>query len=448
MALAKRIAPTSRGEPLGMTNVTGTQVGADVPAQPALSLGSQVVLGRIACGFFFLLPVCAVTVPRAVVILLVGTAVLASIAAGREAWSAVWLSRRTSLDRGLAWALAGLILWCAAASLWSFDPPRALLLVLRVSSLFAAALVLHLILRAAGAETHRRLGRCLVAGIGLALGIATLEILFGFPIGHLKTGNPDYTSADTLWLNRGATALSILVWPAAGYLWRRGAKGAALVLPAVTLTVLAFLSSLAAIVGLLLAALTVLATLLRPRFGRPLLIAATLAVTIGSPIAAHQLYAWDWQRAEWLPFSAQHRVEIWRETIDYAGQKPLIGHGFDTSRDLGRLVKKMEPSGRVTLSTHPHNAPLQILVELGLVGILITLGVAWALIRGIDRLPAQDRPFARGAYVASLVVACTAFGLWQNQWIALLACTAIAIGALGGARSDLSENRDQADGRL
>lgn len=429
-----------------MTNATGTRVGPEVPGQSALSRVTQGGLGRIACGFFFLLPVCAVALPRAVVILLVGTAVLASIAAGPKAWGAIRRGFLTRLDRRLVLGLAGLILWCTAASFWSFDPPRALLLVLRVLSLFAAALVLHLVLQAADTKTHRRLGQCLVAGLGLALGIATLEILLGFPIGHLKTGNPDYTSADTLWLNRGATALSILVWPAAGYLWRRGAKGAALVLPAVTLAVLAFLSSLAAIIGLVLAALAVSTTLLWPRLGRPLLIAATLAATIGSPIAAHQLYAWEWQQAEWLPFSAQHRVEIWRETIDYAARRPFFGYGFDTSRDLGRLVEKTEPSGRVTISSHPHNAPLQILVELGLVGILIVLGLAWALIRGIDRLPAQDRPFARGAYAASLFVACTAFGLWQNQWIALLACTAIVISALNSSWSSLSENRDQVDG--
>ena len=419
-----------------MTIVTESKARMGQTAKPARAGGVQGSLGRVACGFFFVLPICAVAAPRAVVVLLVGAAVLAALVAGPKVWRTARPGLWTYLDPRLALALSALILWCAAATLWGFDPPRALLLVLRLSCLFAAALALHLVLQAAGPGPHRRLGHWLVAGFGLALGIAAIEIMLDFPIGHLKTGNLDYTPADAIWLNRGATALAILVWPAAGYLWRCGARAAALILPAVTLAVLAFLSSLAAIVGLVLAALVVSASLLWLKSGRPLLIAATLAATIGSPIAAHQLYAWNWQQAEWLPFSAQHRVEIWHATANSAAEKPLVGWGFDTSRDLGRIAKTPEPSGRMPGALHPHNAPLQILVELGLVGVLIALGLAWALIRGIDRLPVQDRPFASGAYAASLIVACTAFGIWQNQWIALMACAAIAAAIIRPSQSE------------
>lgn len=430
-----------------MTVVTESKARMGQTAKPARAGGVQGSLGRVACGFFFLLPICAVAVPRAVVVLLVGAAVLAALVAGPKVWSTARQGLWTYLDPRLVLALSALILWCAAASLWGFDPPRALLLVLRLSCLFAAALAIHVLLTAADAATRRRLGQFLTAGICVALALAAFEILFGFPIGHFKNSTQDYAPADSLWLNRGATALSILVWPAAGHLWRRGAKGAALALPTVALGALAFLDSLAAILALLFAGLIVSAVLLWPRSGRSLLIAATLAATIGSPIAAHQLYAWDWQDSEWLPFSAQHRVEIWHATANSAVEKPLVGWGFDTSRDLARIAKTPDPSGRMPGALHPHNAPLQILVELGLVGMLIALGLVWTLIQGIERLPDRDRPFAGGAYAASLVVACTAFGLWQNQWIALLACTAVVVAALARARSDLPEDRDQVGDR-
>ena len=382
--------------------------------------------------FFFLLPVQAVAASHSVVVLLIASALLGALAVWRAEASrskaAIW----PGIDRGLALGLGTLVAWSAATALWGLDPPHALLLSLRIALLFAAALVLHAVLRGTGAATRDRFGPCLIAGICAALAIIAFELLLDFPLGHLTRGAAKLGSDGSVWLNRGASALAILCWPAAGYLWRRRTKWAAIALLAAMAAFLSILSSMAAGLGFLAGAVVALAALNRPRLGRPLLVFATLAAMIASPIAAHQFHKYDLQGASWIPFSAQHRVEIWHSTLELIAERPLTGWGFDAARSIGRAAEGVEASGRATAFLHPHNAPLQILLELGPVGAAIILTLCWMLIQRIERLPQEDRPFGQAAYAATLLIACTAYGLWQNQWLALMACAAIAVAALAG----------------
>ena len=69
-----------------MTIVTESKARMGQTAEPARAGGAQGSLGRVACGFFFVLPICAVAAPRAVVVLLVGAAVLAALVAGPTVW--------------------------------------------------------------------------------------------------------------------------------------------------------------------------------------------------------------------------------------------------------------------------------------------------------------------------------------------------------------------------
>ena len=375
--------------------------------------------------FFFLLPVLAVVAPKSVVILLLAAALLSLIA--------LWQTRATPpwgrLDRTLALGLGMLLLWSALASLWTFDPSRSLVLSVRITCLFLAALVLQAIVAGIRDEAVRRhLGLSLLAGLCLALGIMIVELAFGFPLGYAIRGAEDLAADPPVWLNRGATACAILCWPAAFVLWREASKWAAAAFLAVALGVLSLLSSLAAIFGILAGGFVAIFAIRFPNSARHLLVAATLAAVVGSPILGQVSYKLEWQTASWLPFSAQHRVEIWHFTAERIAERPLAGWGSDSARAMKRVATGAEKTGRSAVALHPHNAPLQILLELGLVGVAIALGLAWLLIRRIEALPAPGRAFAQAAYVSTLAIACTAYGMWQNQWLALMACAAIAIG--------------------
>ena len=262
---------------------------------------------KVFCAFFFLLPISCVLVSQSVVPLLLVAAALLAVT--------IWRSPRENdwplPDRGLTAALGGLVAFCALASLWSFDPPRSLLLTARIAALLAAGLFMHAAQRRLDEAARAQAGNLLLVGMGLALTLLYLEPILDFPfLGVIYDLATSSKSGETL-LNRGATAIAILCWPACAFLWRRAGALVALCLPAAVLAALAFLNSQSAGFGLLAGAAMVAIAGIHRRAGRLVLIAATLSAMIVSPLAGYKFYEARLQDAEWLAKSAAHRVEIW-----------------------------------------------------------------------------------------------------------------------------------------
>ncbi len=385
---------------------------------------------KVFCAFFFLVPINSVLASQSVVPLLLVTAALLAV----TIWRTMEKNRWPRPDWGLTAALGGLIVFCALASLWGFDPPRSLLLAARIAILLAAGLFLHAAQRHLDESARSRAGNWLLAGIVLALIILYLEVALEYPLMGLLHEPADWATTPEKWaanaeslLNRGATAVAILCWPACVFLWRRAGTAAMLCLPVAVLAALVLLSSQAAVFGLIGAAITAIVAGTHGRAGRIVLVLATLGAMVVSPLAGQKFYETNLQDAEWLPLSAAHRVEIWHFTVQRIVEKPVLGWGFDAARYMKRLAAEDEASGRSPIALHPHNAPLQVLLELGIVGALIILAIAWILIQRLENLPKRERILGQATYIAVLAVSCTSYGFWQNQWLALLVSTALAV---------------------
>ncbi len=346
------------------------------------------------------------------------------------ACAVVWRAERRLPvpDRAVAMALATLLLWCAIASLWGFDPMGSLFLALRIGAIFTAALMLFAIARGLDDRVRKHLGNWLLAGISIALGLIAVELWFGYPISETNLGVPS-EEAD-LWyrLNRGATAMVMMAWPAAALLWQRGAVWVAAILFVAIAVMLGLMTSNAAIVGAIAGLTAASVSLLQRKVGRAMIVLVTIVALAGTTLAVQEIFRRDWQGAEWLDGSARHRVEIWNYTADLIAQKPLTGWGFDAARafkndslwdDMGNK--------RQLLPLHPHNAPLQILLELGAVGAAIVFVLLMLLVGRIEGLSKPARICGQALFVSTLAIACTAYGLWQNQWLAMMCSAALLI---------------------
>ncbi len=219
----------------------------------------------------------------------------------------------------------------------------------------------------------------------------------------------------------------MMAWPATALLWHRGIVWVAAVLFVVIAALLGLMESNSAIVGAIAGLAVAMVSFLWRKAGRAMVVAVTIVALAGTTLAAQEIFRRDWQGAEWLDGSARHRVEIWNYTADLIGRKPLTGWGFDAARAIPNARPFEQVGERQLLPLHPHNAPLQILLELGAVGAAIVLVLLMLLVGRIEGLSRPDRVCGQALFVSTLVIACAAYGLWQNQWLAMMCSAALLI---------------------
>ena len=377
------------------------------------------LLTAIFCGFAALLPLVSAVAPKGTVVLLLLAALLAV--------PAHWLAHRRFPvpDLRFVIVLALLLAWCAIASSWAFDLGQSLVLVVRIAVIFAAGMVLFPIAAALDDAARARVCRWLVGGFVLTLALMAAEVALGYPA--IRSFKEVSSGREAIALNRGAIAMSLIVWPLVAYLWGRGFGWKSLVIPVLLGIASTFLLSAAATLGFAAGVAAFLLVVSQRKVGRVITLAACVVAFAATPFAVREMHNHGWHRADWLSGSERHRVEIWNFSVDRIAEKPLLGWGFDTSRHIGEFFFDAGEANPKIVSLHPHNAPLQIMLELGAIGAVITLALLWLLARRLDGLSRRPRECGQAMFIATLAIACVAFGQWQNWWLALLVSLALLV---------------------
>ncbi len=326
--------------------------------------------------------------------------------------------------------LAAMALWGALSTLWSIIPAHSLFEALRLVLLAAAGLTAVAAALTLDEAGRARVGRASVAGFVLGVLVLAVEFFGDFPI-RRALSSVARGVIELGVLDRGAIVLSLACWVPMLYLVeRRRALLAALVFLAALIAV-DRLSSLSAVFGLLAAAFA---------FGFAVL---TVALPLCAP--TRDAVLWLSKTAPWLRPSAHHRLVIWRFTSDRIAEKPLLGWGMDASRampggqasvrDYMQLPQSLPLDGAV-MPLHPHDAILQWVVELGvlggLLGAAIVIYAAWlAGFAGTASRAARATGLA--VMAAALPPLLLSFGVWQAWWHSALWLTAALIVAVAGA---------------
>lgn len=377
---------------------------------------------------FGLLPAVVVVADKATVPLLLFALVAMLPGAVRAGW------RPTPPGRVTGGLFAAAFAWCLAASLWSFHPGEAATTAVRLASLIAGGwLVIDIARRTPSADSRsrRRMGQA--AGIGVAAGAVLLcsELLSDHMVKRVLTWDWTPRAVRDPETNRAASLLAILAFVVVPWAWRQpGGRSVAVgtgvaVLAALWVTVSAT-SQMAFLLGLLFLAGAWLGP--AARIGAWLLVGAVSLSAL--PWLAQLAFDAGLTEASWLPGSAPHRVFIWNHVSEWALEKPLLGWGFDSSS--GFPNRGVEPWKDYTsvIPLHPHNAPLQIFLELGAVGLAIAAAVVAETVRRIERTGPAWSPWFGAAAMTAYAIANSGYGIWQTQWIAALLwilCCAVAL---------------------
>lgn len=373
--------------------------------------------------FGLLLPLLGLLAPKAVVPLILVTAGLAAVLLGNRVlpWQI--------MDRPLTLAFGLLTLWCLIASLWTFDPGEAAALALRVGVL----LLILVYLCALAASLDQRQRRLALFGFALGMGLTILlvivEFSFDFPVfsalkEEISRDYHGYAYHAYSQLNRGISALAILVWPLAALCWQRGWRVPALALvPALFALVMASQSS-ATLLGLVLGILAAAIAALGRRAGRLVLALAVAGALLAGPGFAKLMKEAELDQASYLSETANYRVHIWNFVADRILERPLFGWGFDSSPSIPTEGVAPFRADKNVIPSHPHNGPLQILLELGYVGGALTVAVLFLLGRKLDGLPTPGRVCGQAMLITVLGIAASAYGIWQSHWLAIMGSAA------------------------
>lgn len=336
--------------------------------------------------------------------------------------------------------LGGLVLWGALSALWSIDPGRSLLIAARLLGLFTAGLAL------AAAAPHlaspRRLLGLVVAGSLIGIAVAVIDLATAGGLSRYVTVRPFAGPR----LNQISVWLALAAWPVAAAL-RRGGRRLAAGLVAGAMVVMVYrLDDTTAKLAL---TASVPAALLcywwRGAAARAAAVLAVLAIVL-APAVLPQLARLPGVFAATDAFkeSAGHRLLIWSFVGDRIAERPFAGWGLDSARAIPGGKDEIRP-GENWLPLHPHDSALQVWLELGVPG-----AVLFALFVGLlcQRLaaspwPPPDAAAAGGSLAVALVVAVTAWGLWEEWWVGTLALALFAVLALARVTTPATSPRPQ-----
>ncbi|TDR93940.1 O-antigen ligase family protein [Enterovirga rhinocerotis] len=385
-------------------------------------------LDALAFGLLAVMPLGMALINRSAQPILIA-AMLAALAARASCGELAETRRRMerTLRRPLGLVCLAYLAFALVSITWGHHPRTSISMFAEVAGSAGAALVLHAALPRPVPSWAWKL-----AVAAMALGCVTIlgELASGMAIrGSLGARNFVFI------FKRSVTAMLVLFWPIAAYLWitgRRSIAGALLLLFAIA--IYAAHSSGAAMglaAGLALAGLAALS-----QRTASLAIAAALGLALAvAPVlgdAAERLL--PERIVERLHFAhADQRLEVWQSFGEVVKRRPIGGAGFGTSTKMAQepVAQEVPAERRVMLGAwHPHNGYLQIWAETGAVGALLAGAALMLLAFGIGRLP-RPAAIATAALVASAAaVLLVGHGIWQGWWSAVIGTAAFWLARL------------------
>jgi len=335
-----------------------------------------------------------------------------------------------------------------ASALWSVDPSRSLMRGARLTGEIAIGLGFLAVMQSIGAR--RRQDAMGMLALGFIAAVAAVLVSF---LWLLAFGEGMSLAALHAWsvpFSQGASIHAILVVPLVLALARRRAFPAAWLFVAASLPTFALIDTNAArgaiVIGAAVGALAYLKAAVR--YGAyALILIATLALPLLFPVSLGPSLGCTLYRTS--P-SAAHRLAIWNAVAESIAERPWLGWGLDGSRELSQRQATFDlaascagddvpPRPAQRLPRHPHNAVLQVWLELGLVGAGLAAAI-WALIflRTEATLPGRlARAGFAGGIAALVTVLALSYGILQG-WLVfslfVVAATFMAFLRLEAAR--------------
>ena len=390
----------------------------EAPLDPALAVSG--LLTRL--GLFLLVifaPFFAMFSRHAVAIIVpIATALLILAAALDNRLPTALRRLQGALTSPRTLALLALLVWAAISIWWTPRPASA---AGRLPGILGIVLLFAVTISCLKPRVRFSDANLIPIGVAIASVTLILEYLPGSPLQGLgETGTEDAEST------RAAMLMALLAWPAVGAVLARGRSWQALLICLVMILALWLVHDLVIFAAFIAGIVVMTLALWRRRAAALAMAISALVLLVLAPLAG-------WMMARWggflLPAEGDHLVALWRDVTYALPNHLLAGFGYDSSSSLTRGV-----GGQLLAS--PHNAALQIWLELGLVGVALAALALWLTLMGMNRDDDRSAPAALAVSASALVMMFAGLAAWQPWWLMALGLTSVSLAFLArlGAR--------------
>ena len=311
---------------------------------------------------------------------------------------------------------------------WAIVPSDAISTALKFSCYFIISILVGLILRRITEEEKRKIYLSAAIGLLVTFPVCLLDISLA---GSISTPFKSSVYGVEYYYNRGAAITACLLFPLAIGLYRFKNKLLVSVFILLCLGMIFGLYMEAAKLAVIIGAIIFIIVKWQPKLFWPVVV-IPLLITFVFPFLFLTPFSETQQcQLNNLKASAMHRVIIYQFGAKNVMKKPLLGWGMDASRsipagtDQTNKFKCKDADGFITernfssnLPLHPHNAGIQIWLELGLFGSVLLIFSVLLLIKRFKEDLSSDKELAALAatFCCAYTIYSISFGLWQS-WL-------------------------------
>lgn len=112
-----------------------------------------------------------------------------------------------------------------------------------------------------------------------------------------------------------------------------------------------------------------------------------------------------------------NRLEIWHFVMEYAMSNPFFGHGIEATNYVEHFNHEHLYNKYDTV-LHPHNFAVQIWMEFGLLGIVVTMAILNSMLIALYNV--KDIKVCKiltSLFISVVMISSFTYGLWQSWWL-------------------------------
>lgn len=324
--------------------------------------------------------------------------------------------------------------WCLLSCLWAENILTSITLYFQIFPIILIGLILKNNLPFPKASEVY----AIILGVFIAILLFYIEYFFKGVISNFYRVIFQKNSTYTFFmhsLDRGCALLSITSWICIGLFINRKKYFLCCIFYIFVLCLLSVSDSLASFLGFGIAGIVFILGKLIPtrffKFARFCLIAGSLLMPVFAYTLEPQQLADKYEDV--IPHSAVHRLFIWKFVSEKSLENPFFGAGFGLSKSISMKITKIIEYKEYKwhpLPLHPHNNIMQIILELGIVGLILFLAIVYKYLKSFELIASTNLNLAATSYaffVNYYIIGMISFSIWQAWWICSLVFTTVML---------------------